>query len=202
MEVRKIEGDLTGPAASAWSGAARQSIALSPIPIDAQPTEYIRLAWATRPYGRVGEVAVSVARAGDRAFVRLEWADSDEPNTEFGDAAAVYFPGGGGDAPAHTLGSDEGPVTLWHWGADRQAARSLVSTGPGRFAPSGTNGVTATAELTDGRWAVVLEGDADALGAGRIGVVVWDGANEERAGIGAATTEWIPLEVASQGGAS
>ena len=150
MEVRQIEGDLTDPAASAWGGAAQRSISLSPIPIDAQPTEYIRVAWASRPYGRVGEVAVSVAQAGDRAFVRLEWADSDEPNTEFGDAAAVYFPAGS-DAPAGTLGSDEGPVTLWHWGSDRKVARSLVSTGPGRFAPSGSNGVSATAALDDGR---------------------------------------------------
>lgn len=196
MEVQQIDGDLADPGAAAWGGAAKESISLSPIPIDAQPTEYIRVAWADRPYGRVGEVDVSVARSGDRAYVRLEWADSDEANTEFGDAAAVYFPAGG-DAPADTLGSDDGPVNLWHWGADRPAARSLVSTGPGRFAPSDSNGVAAAAALADGRWAVVLEGDATALGGGKLGVVVWDGANEERAGIGAATTEWIPLDGAS-----
>jgi DMSO reductase family type II enzyme heme b subunit len=196
MQVEQVDGDLAAPGGAGWDGVARESVSLAPIPIDAQPTEYIRVAWADRPYGRVAEVAVSVARAGDRAYVRLEWADSDEPNTEFGDGAAVYFPTDG-DAPAATLGSDEGPVALWAWGSDRKAARSLVSTGPGRFAPSGSNGVAATATLDGGRWAVVIEGDAAALGGGKLGIVVWDGSNEERAGIGAATSEWISLEAGS-----
>lgn len=196
MEVRSIEGDLADPASAAWGGAASESISLAPVPLDAQPTEYIRVAWADRPYGNVGEVSVAVAQSGGRAYVRLEWADSDAPNVEFQDGAGVYFPAGG-DAPAATLGADGAGVSLWKWQANLPAAKELTSTGPGRFANAGTNGVAASANLDGGRWAVVLEGDAAALSAGKLGVVVWDGSNEERAGIGAATAEWIPLEIAS-----
>src|SRR5690606_29033970 len=145
---------------------------------------------------RVGEVAVAAAHDGQRVHVRLEWDDSDEPNTEFQDAAAVYFPESDG-APAATLGSPEAPVRLAYWQAKLPAARALVGTGPGRFAPAGGDGVTATASLADGRWSVVLTCDLDAARAGRLGVAVWDGSNDERAGIGAATPEWVPVDITS-----
>jgi hypothetical protein len=32
---------------------------------------------------------------------------------------------------------------------------------------------------------------------GQLGVAVWDGSNEERAGIGAATTQWVSLSIDS-----
>lgn len=196
MEVRTLEGDLADPTSAAWSGADSASISLAPVPLDAQPTEYIRTAWADRSYGNVSDVTVAAAQSGGRAYVRLEWADSEAPNVEFEDAAAVYFPADG-DAPAATIGSPDAAVGIWYWMARLAAARSLVGTGPGAFRPSGSNGVAATANLDGGRWAVVLEGDAGALSSGKLGVVVWDGSNEERAGIGAATPEWIPLEIAS-----
>jgi hypothetical protein len=42
---------------------------------------------------------------------------------------------------------------------------------------------------------LVLQGDLDtALSAGRMGVAIWDGSNDERAGIGAVSSDWIPLE--------
>ncbi len=196
MEVRTLEGDLADPNSAAWSGADSASISLAPVPLDAQPTEYIRVAWADRSYGNVSDVTVAAAQSGGRAYVRLEWADSEAPNTEFQDAAAVYFPSGD-SAPAATIGSPDAAVGIWYWKASLSAARSLVGTGPGAFRPSGSNGVSAAANLDGGRWAVVLEGDAAALGSAQLGVAVWDGSNEERAGIGAATPEWIPLEIAS-----
>lgn len=196
MEVRTLEGDLADPGSSAWSGADSAAVSLAPMPIDAQPTEYIRTAWAGRSYGNVGEVSVAVAASGDKGYVRLEWADSDVPNTEFQDAAAVYVPTDG-DAPVNTIGSADSPVGIWYWKAERPSAKALVGRGPGVFAPSGSNGVSASAKLDGGRWAVVLQGDLDAIRAGKLGVAVWDGSNDERAGIGAATTEWISLEIAS-----
>lgn len=196
MEVRTLEGDLADPSSAAWSGADQASISLAPVPIDAQPTEYIRATWADRPYGRVGEVDVAAARSGPRAYVRLEWADNSEPNTEFQDAAAVYFPADG-DAPAATIGSPDAAVGIWYWQASLPAARSLLGTGPGAFRPSGSNGVAASANLDGGRWSLVLEGELGDLSAGRLGVVVWDGSNDERAGIGAATPVWLELTTES-----
>lgn len=195
MRVKQVSGDLGDPAAGAWSSVEAETVALAPVPLDAQPTEYIREKWAGRAYGTVTEAKVAAAHDGGRLFVRVEWSDSDTPNGEFHDAAAVYFPAGG-DAPAATLGSGDAAVCLWYWQANLAGAKRLDGRGPGVFRPSGADGVDAASALDGGRWAVVLAGDlADASGAGRIGVAVWDGSNEERAGLGAAAPEWLALEI-------
>lgn len=194
MRAERRSEDLGDPGAAAWTEAETVTVPLGPIALEAQPTEYIRVKWADRPYGTVPEVRVAAAHDGTRLVVRLEWADSETPNTEFADAGAVYFPADG-DAPVATVGGPDAPVRLWFWQADLADARSLEGRGPGVFRPTGTNGVTAAAALDGGRWAVVLTGDVSDAAAARLGVAVWDGANEERAGLGAVSSEWIPLEL-------
>lgn len=197
MEVRTLEGDLADPASAAWSGADSATISLAPVPLDAQPTEYIRTKWADVSYGNVSEVTVAAAHDGSQAWVRLEWADSSEPNTEFPDSAAVYFPADG-DAPAATIGADGSPVNLWFWRDGAAEGRDLTATGPGRFRPRADGAVGVAAALEGGRWSVVLSHSiGDLREAGRLGVAVWDGSNEERAGIGAATPEWVSLTIES-----
>lgn len=194
MQVKRITGDLADPAAAAWAAASSESVTLVPVPLEAQPTEYIRVAWAERPYGNVDAATVAAARDGDRLYVRLEWADSDTPNTEFHDAAAALFPSNGSGSLA-TIGDDESPLRLWYWQADLETARDLDATGPGAFTKRAEQAVSAAASLEGGRWAVVLSSGLDSTAPARMGVAVWDGSNEERAGIGAVTPEWIPLEV-------
>lgn len=194
MEVKRISGDLADPAADAWAAVATETVGLSAIPLDAQPTEYIRVAWADRPYGKVASADVAAAHDGERLYVRVQWADSDTPNTEFHDAAGVLFPADGADAPVATIGGVDAPVRLWYWQANLDAARDLDARGPGVFAKRAEPAVDASAALADGRWSVVLSSGLDAA-VTRLGVAVWDGSNEERAGIGAVTHEWIPLEV-------
>lgn len=197
MRAERRSDDLADPGAAGWADAETVTVALGPIALEAQPTEYIRVKWADRPYGTVREVRVAAAHDGRRLAVRLEWEDSATPNTEFPDAGAVYFPAGG-DAPVATVGAPDAPVHLWYWQADLADAKRLEGRGPGAFRPTGTNGVAAAAALDGGRWAVVLTGElSDAVTDGhtRVGVAVWDGANEERAGLGAVSSEWIPLEV-------
>lgn len=194
MEVKRLSGDLADPAAAAWDSVATEAVGLSAIPLDAQPTEYIRVAWADRPYGKIASADVGAAHDGERLYVRLQWADSDTANTEFHDAAGVLFPDDGADAPAATLGSADAPVRLWYWQANLDAARDLDARGPGVFAKRAAPAVDASAALADGRWSVVLSSGLDTA-VTRLGVAVWDGSNEERAGIGAVTHEWIPLEV-------
>lgn len=196
MQVSKVSSDLSDPCAAGWSGVAAEAVALAPMPIDAQPTEYVRVKWSTLPYGNVSEAKVAAAHDGSTAWVRIEWADSDVPNTEFPDCAAVYFPTGG-DAPAATIGSENATVNLWFWRSDEDSGRHLTGNGPGVFRPQ-DGAVSANASLADGRWALVLGHPLEELrDGGRIGVAVWDGSNEERAGIGAATTEWVSLSIDS-----
>ena len=194
MRAEQRSGDLGDPGAAVWAEAETVTVALGPVPLEEQPTEYIKVKWADRPYGTVPEVRVAAAHDGERLAVRLEWDDSETPNAEFPDASAVYFPAGD-DAPVATVGGPDAPVRLWYWQADLASACCLEGRGPGVFRPTGTNGVTAVAALDGGRWAVVLTGAVSDAAAARLGVAVWDGANEERAGLGAVSPEWIPLEV-------
>lgn len=195
MRVQRVTSDLGDPTASDWSSAGSETVALSPVPLEAQPTEYIRVKWADKAYGNVKEAKVAAAHNGDRLFVRIEWADSATPNGEFHDAAGVYFPAGG-DAPAGCIGSADAQVNLWYWQANLADAKSLVASGPGVFRPRGSNGVSAASALDGGRWAVVISGAlADAQSAGQLGVAVWDGSNEERGGLGAASASWLALEI-------
>lgn len=196
IRAAPARAELLNPAAEAWADVDGESVRLTPIALDAQPTDYVRVSWADRPYGNVEEVRVAAARDGDDVLVRLEWADSDVPNTEFQDAAAVFFPSGS-DAPVATIGSQERPVDLWFWQANLPAPRWVAATGPGAFAPDSSGRLEAAALIDDGRWAVVLRGSASVLApSGKLGVVVWDGSNDERAGIGAVTPEWITVELA------
>ena len=196
MKAAKVGGDLTTPGGAGWSEVSAERVALQPAPLDAQPTEYIRTKWADLPYGTVAGVDVATATDGQALFVRLEWDDSETPNGEFPDAAAVYFPADAG-AAAGTFGSTEQAVDLWYWQSNLEAARSLVGRGPGVFTPNGSE-VSASAALDGGRWSVVLSGPlADAPSS--IGVAVWDGSNEERAGLGAVTPEWVALELGASG---
>jgi DMSO reductase family type II enzyme heme b subunit len=211
MQVPEIVDDALDPADKAWAAVPSEKVPLVPVPIEEQPNEYIRTAWRTRPYGRVGEVDVAAVQRGERLLVRLEWDDSDEPNTEFLDGAGVFFPDAGDSGAPLTIGSHGAPVRLWAW-RDRTpmqealpAARELVASGPGAFRAAGLDAgdgenegarPDAVSALSGGRWAVVIAGDlARAAAAGRMGVVVWDGSNDERAGIGAVSPNWVPLTV-------
>jgi len=179
---------------------AETALALAPMPIEAQPTEYIRTAWADRPYGAIDTVHVAAAHDGHSAWVKLSFAvpsgPSDAPGRggpEFADAAAVYTANGSG-APAGTIGAPDAPVEMVLWSADRDRTRALTGLGPGRFRPRGETSVGAAGRADGSRWAVVFTQPLEALRASSgIGVAVWDGTNEERAGIGSATPEWSPL---------
>jgi len=217
MDVVEATGNLLDPDAAAWTAVTGETVRLAPVPLEAQPNAYIRAAWAGRPYGRVSEVRVATVRSGGNLLVRLEWERSGDPPGEFADAAAVFFPAAGCTAPPITIGTHAEPVTLWAW-RDRlevQAAlppaKELVATGPGKFRPRGTSAgdtagtgqaveppgsVAAASRCEQGRWSVVVQGDiGPASQSGRMGIVVWDGSNDERAGIGAVSPDWVALSL-------
>ncbi len=195
MKVARVDtAALADPAAAGWGGVSGERVALAPVPLEAQPTEYIRVAWADRPYGRTAEVAIAAATDGERLHVRLEWADDAEANREFQDAAGVLFPGGGGGSPS-TLGSAEAPVALWYWEEGRPEPLSFTARGPGVFQKDAENGLAASAVLADGKWAVVISGPLAAAADGKVGLAVWNGSNEERAGLAAVSQDWVSLEL-------
>lgn len=196
MQLRRVTADLGAPDAPGWADVGAEAVMLAPIPLDAQPTEYIRTKWADRPYGAVGQVALAGAHDGATAWVRIEWTASGAAGPrEFPDGAALYSPLGG-DAPAATIGAEGSTVVLDLWQAGRDGARALAATGPGRFRARSSGSVGAAAVGGDGRWAVVFARPLADVGAGgRLGIAVWDGAGEERAGIGAATPDWLDMTV-------
>ena len=203
MRARRSSSEVSGPGAESWSSAEAEVLALEPVPLDAQPTEYIRAAWADRPFGRVSEVNAAAAHDGKSLFVRLEWSAPDGANGEFPDAAAVFFPLDDGAQPA-TFGSDEHPVDLCYWQSNLDGGIGLVARGPGVFREREDAHVGASAARNDDHGSVVLacpiEGTLAEGGSTRVGVAVWDGANQERAGIGAVTPDWVQLEIEKEAG--
>ncbi len=115
MQVPRVTDDPAQPSAPVWRAVPSETVSLTPVPVDKQPNDYIRAAWRTRPYGRVSEVGVAAAEHGGRLFIRLEWADSAEPNAEFLDGAGVFFPGTSSDDGPETIGTRAAPVRLWAW---------------------------------------------------------------------------------------
>lgn len=194
MKVARIDGaDLGDPGAPEWAKATAEQVTLGPAPLEAQPNAYIRTKWATVPYGTTQAASVAAASDGERLYVRLEWADDGKPNTEFKDAAGVVL--GGADASPGTFGSEGKPVTVWYWEDGRGEAQHYAAEGPGVFRKQGDGGIRAAAKLAGGRWQAVVSGPASAA-KGQLGVAVWNGSNEERAGLGAVSQAWVSLEQA------
>lgn len=195
MQVKRVDENLSEPGASGWDQVSDQVVALQRVPIDAQPTEYIRVKWADLDYGDTPEVSIRAAHDGANVYVRLEWAKDAPSNGEFHDAAAMLTPASG-DAPARTMGSADAPVQLWLWQDGLAYVRNLDGVGPGAFSNHADDGSGATAQAANagGRWQVAFSTPLASLQAnGQVGFAVWNGANEERAGLGA-VSEWVALE--------
>jgi len=194
MKVAKLSpgSGLSDPAAAGWKDQAAETVALSPVPLAAQPNAYIQEAWKGREYGRTGEASVAAASDGEKLYVRLEWADDAQPNGEFKDAAGALFPLNGSGSP-ETMGSEDSPVGVWFWEDGRPEALEIESSGPGVFRRK-EGAVEGAGALVGGRWVVVLSGPASAAAGGRLGVAVWNGSNDERAGLAAVSREWVTLE--------
>jgi len=198
MKVAKVSApaaELADPAAAVWRGVPSESVSLAPVPLAAQPTEYIRQAWANKAYGRTSEAMVAAASDGQRLYLRLEWEDDEKPNGEFQDAVAGVFPADG-DAPLATLGDANKPLAVWYWEPGRAGPLNLTARGPGVFHKDNSAALSANGALNERRWSVVISGPAAAAKAGKVGVAVWNGSNEERAGLAAVSRDWLKLELA------
>ncbi|GAB4321372.1 MAG: hypothetical protein Kow0010_01690 [Dehalococcoidia bacterium] len=200
-------GDLLRPWHAEWADGSFATVSLAPTPMDRQPSAYVRAAWQDRAYGQVGEAAVSARVAAGHVAIALSWAAPDPreriaDNDVYADACAVLFPLDGREAELETMGDEAHPVTAWHWRAGADRPFMVVARGLGTVERLPEHPLRASAEWRAGTWRVVLarplDGPGVPLAAGvavPIGVAIWTGANQERAGLKAHTPVWHRLQL-------
>ncbi len=200
---------LLDPGAAEWRSAPEEALALEPTPWGAQPSEYVQVAWRDRPYGLTHELRVASAHNGEAIFFRLRWQDETKNDgiadtDQFADATAVLFPLKG-DAPLSNMGSRQQPVNAWYWGADLEEPVNVTAQGLGTTVRHQDGLLEARGLCDDGGWQVVISRPLAASSEnavalrpgqrGKVGFAVWQGSNQERAGIKAVTPDWQPLEI-------
>lgn len=216
MQCQKLSagGDtLLDPDAPRWAAVPAEKIPLSGTPLATQPSGYVRTRFDPQQVGKVKEVDVRTAHDDRRIYVRLAWADEHHnvavtENNEFPDGCGVLLPLGPGDPPLQEMGSEAAPVNAWFWRADAgDQGRHLIAAGLGTTRPSAQQPVAARAAYHDGTWAVVLARDLTVAGAPgeaaplapgtttKIAFAVWEGGNQERAGIKGYSREWQELVI-------
>lgn len=188
--------------APGWLSVATEQIRLVPTPIGLQPTDHIRVNWQNQPYGRVGKILVAIIHDGNDAAIRLQWR-SEQKHPK--DAVAVALPVRGRPALA-TMGAEHAPVHFLHWIAGQGGLRSVVATGIGTTREGPRFKTSVASSWEKGEWRVVV---VRPLGSGGgiaplfadaktgIGFAVWEGANDERAGIKAFSIDWQELTFAA-----
>lgn len=199
--------DILAPDGSAWNEMTGEVIALTPTPLDRQPSAYVQAAWKDRNHGAVAAVTVQAIRNDDTLALRLQWQAAqpkrsiDDINA-YADACAVLFPANGKDTDLETMGSPERPVVAWHWRAGTDAPFSVTARGIGTVERSAKHQLQARSRWSDGRWQVVfarsLESDGLSLSGGTdipIAFAVWCGAGSERAGLKSHSPEFHQLRI-------
>jgi DMSO reductase family type II enzyme heme b subunit len=205
MQVTKLQlanKTLLNPAATQWARAPRVFLTLRGTEAQAQPSAYVRTAWAGRLVGAVRSVSVQAAHNRQTLFFRLEWTDSTH-NPDYGDgsvfpdAAAVLFPMNG-DAPLLRMGSPGAGIEAWYWRANRLDYGEALefqgfATERQRPAPL----VMHTAHWAEGSWQVVIGAALNAVKEKQsVAFAVWDGGSQERAGLHSVSPKWLDLSIA------
>jgi DMSO reductase family type II enzyme heme b subunit len=201
VKLQLANTTLLNPQARQWERAPRVHLGMRGTEAIAQPSAYIRTAWAGRPIGAVRSLSVQVAHNRQSIFFRLEWADpthnpSYGDGSVFPDAAAVLFPRNG-PAPLERLGAPSAGILAWYWRAsqkdvgERLALHGLATEQPDPGPP-----VLHGAHWSDGRWYAVIGSPLASCPPGNtVGFAVWEGSNQERAGLCSYTPEWQELEI-------
>lgn len=202
MEAIKLQlanQTLLNPAAPQWERAQCVDIALRGTEIHAQPSPYIRTVWAGKHVGAVRALSLQAAHNRQNIFFRLEWADSTH-NPDYGDgsvfpdAAAVLFTNDEA-APVSRMGSLGNPIEGWYWRANHpDSGESLRYEGLATERVLESPAVANNATWQDGRWTVVIGAPVEAA-TSHVAFAVWEGSNQERAGLHSFAPEWLDLEI-------
>lgn len=201
MEAIKLQlanQTLLNPAAPQWDRAPVASVALSGTEAQAQPSAYIRTTWAGRHIGAVRALSFRAAHNRQNIFFRLEWTDETH-NPDYGDgsvfpdAAAVLF--SDGSAPVSNMGSKGTPIEAWYWRANHQdTGEALKFEGLAGERVQASPPVVINGAWLDGTWSVVIGAPLEAAG-DHIAFAVWEGSNQERAGLHSYSPDWERLEI-------
>lgn len=206
MRVQNVKSiaNFAEPQAPDWQAVDATDVEMVPAPLGLQPTEYIQVSWEDRPYGVLEQASIKAVHDGAKIAVQLSWADA-QPSTGAGegfpDGAALGFPVRG-EPELMQMGSAEAPMQFVQWQASKSRARSVLAKGIGSTLPGAPVDETATGSWSGGRWTVVftrsLAGSEESASlvpgdTTQIGIAVWNGSNEERAGIKAVSPDWTAL---------
>jgi DMSO reductase family type II enzyme heme b subunit len=203
---------LQDPAAADWMRVRLYRLKMVPTPIDQEPTEWLRTAWADQTWGAAELLRVRAAHNGVHIFFRLEWDDPTQ-DAEIGDVnvftdgAGVLFPLRG-DAPIESMGSVDQPVNAWFWRADlADEPKNVTSSGAGSSVRYEPGSLQVRSRWADDLWTVVfsrlftIEESPDIavpLAPGKttkVGFAVWEGSNSERGGFKSFSEVWEELEI-------
>ncbi len=198
--------DYAATTAAGWQQVATETVEMVPAPVEMQPNGFIQANWQDRAYGQLSSLEAQSVHDGTSIAVRLRWA-SEKPETGgregFPDGAAIAFPITG-EPVLWTMGNEDEPVQFIQWQAMKNKIRSVVAWGIGSSVPGTAVSESVTAGWSQGYWTIVmlrtLAGGPEAAtlkpGSGtKIGFAVWNGSNEERAGIKAVSVDWSPLTI-------
>ena len=203
QRVAKVAAYLAADAKE-WSSAKGASVKLAPTPLGLQPTGLIRASWKERTWGQVSELKVAVVHDGNDIVFQLQWPDAEQVSGEgetFPDGAAIALPVKG-RPPLVTMGEAGSPIHLLHWSASSERVRSVVAAGIGTSEEGPALDASAQASWGNGGWHLAVRrplaspSGGAVLSAGSrtlVGFAVWNGANQERAGIKAFSIDWHEL---------
>ncbi len=196
--------DYAATTAAGWQQVPAETVEMVPAPVEMQPNGFIQANWRDRPYGQLASLQAQSVHDGTNIAVRLRWA-SEKPETGgregFPDGAAIAFPVTG-EPVLWSMGNEDEPVQFIQWQAMKNQIRSVVAWGIGSSVPGPAVSETVTAGWSQGYWTIVmlrtLAGGPEAANLQpatetRIGFAVWNGSNEERAGIKAVSVDWLSL---------
>jgi complex iron-sulfur molybdoenzyme family reductase subunit gamma len=191
---------LLNPAVRQWDRAPVIHLSLRGTEARAQPSAYVRTTWAGKQTGAVRSLAVRAANNRQNLFFRLEWADpSHNPDygdgSVFPDAAAVLLPVKG-QPPLSTMGAPGSEILGWYWRANhKDAGEALSWTGFATEVPHPEQPVVTSATWSEGRWSVVIGAPLPPKAVNAVSFAVWEGSNQERAGLHAYAPEWQELTI-------
>ena len=207
--VEAADSALIDPVGDEWQDAPATSLSLDPTPLISQPSVYVQAKWESSDYGTTGNLSVQALHNNNGIFFRLQWADATEDDDirdsdQFADAAAVLFPVKE-DAPLSSMGSADQPVNAWYWRPDMETPFSVTSMGTGSTRRTADPNLRGSSAYTGDAWAVVIGRALQSAGDGyvqlaagetaKVAFAVWEGRNDERAGLKAVTLVWQPLEL-------
>lgn len=187
--------DLLAFDSSPWEGLDLTSIALTPTPLESQPSSYVQVSWGNRKRGNVAGVDVKALYTGDDIAISLRWhqpvpSRSINDYNAFADGCAVLFPDDGKHADIATMGSAAAPVAGWYWRAGMAEPFEISAHGIGTVERSNEHNLRSAARWSDDYWHVVLMRNLDLPHPKLRGVfevpvafAIWCGAQDERAGL-------------------